>query len=254
MMASVSVASAQTSELEGIPREALAPNQEAIDFFAIFEARARAGEPFPELPAELLTEMDAQLSRFYARGEQVPNWSTTGVDLYPVVAARDGGMSANMLSAPGPYGPTNSLLLDVPLDSVAPQGWALVATYGDVRGGEVVQTEYGHVSRKVMIVERVAYRRRANALCRARAETRVYSNPEVAASEADTVAFMIIHAMLPRLERDTVCHVMVEVEPGKYQDRSFDEQGYRLPLFDDDDDQPYTIVPRPTASEQSTSG
>jgi hypothetical protein len=238
-------------EPSGFPPETLAPNQEAIEFFAVIEDLLRRGEPLPDYSSEIARAFEPVMAEMLIRGERDPNWTTRGVDIHEVVAALAGGAGANSLSMQEEFGPAQVLLLDAPIDSVVPRGWALVGSFGELRSADIVHTEFSRISPKLMLAERVAYRRQGNALCRSRAQTRLYADPAVRASEADTIAYFAVRHLASRAELNRICSVFVERGPGIYQDEAFDEDGYRLPRLDAD--QPYSIVPRGDSLREATS-
>ena len=247
MVVCAAPAGAQVPE---IPPDALVPNQQAAEFFAALETLAREGRDFPELPAEVLAPADAVIDQVDQRGEQVANWSGSGVDLVAAVAAHQGGLRANMLTSSGQFGPSTLFLTDEPFDAVAPRTWRLLWSQGAVEAGRASVTTVTPLSPKVILVERVAMSRHERAWCRGPGEARLYMDPDVSASEYDTIAFLMTRRAYSRLEeRSAYCSITEEVESGVYRDRAFDAEGYRLPVLDSAM-LTMRVVPRPAVANR----
>ena len=112
----------------------------------------------------------------FAPGELVPDWRNAGVSLREIVTARDGGTTGNMAVATGPFGPALIYFVDEPIESVVSRDWILVARHGEPFEAEDVRIEVSRQSPKVILAERVGFRRQGRALCRERSESRLYSD------------------------------------------------------------------------------
>jgi hypothetical protein len=231
-----------------IPADALVPNDQARAFFEVLPASPMTDEmlvaAMRRVPGGAGTRpMDDIIERLLAPGEQVPDWQGLGIDLLPVVAARNGGLGGNIAEGSSQFGPVRVYLVDGPLESFLRPEWVLVGRRGSSFSGENVQIQVAQVSPKVIIAERIAYRRRGNAYCRERAESRVYADPGIAASEADMIAVMMTMRSLAMFERHGMCEVVEEVGAGEYRTRLFDVNGRRLPGLESS--ATFRIVPRP---------
>ena len=228
-----------------IPADALVPNEQARILFealpsqvmtdATVEAmiRATGGDAGP---------MDDVVEQVLAPGEPVPGWQETGIDLLPAIAEREGGLAGNMAEGAGRFGPLFFYFVDRPIDTFIRPEWVLVGRRGEPFSGENVQVGVAALSPKVILAERVAYRRQGNAYCRTRAESRLYADPAVAATEMDVIAVVMTMRSLAAIERRGMCEVVEEAGPGQYRTRLFDEQGRRLTTAEGPDT--FRIVPR----------
>jgi len=226
-----------------VPADALVPNEEARTLFETLEENVFTAELMADMPAEAFAPADAIIAQLLAPGEQVPNWQDRGVDLHSIVRAREGGLSGNMTSEPGPFGPMLVYFADQPLGEVVPPEWVLVGRHGEAFEAEIVQVEIEQISPKLVLAERVSYRRQGNALCRVRAESRLYSDPRVAASEMDVIGLFMAMRFLRIFDQRTLCSIIEETSPGQYVARSFDGEGHRLAALDADQ-QPFRIIGR----------
>jgi hypothetical protein len=214
------------------PADALIPTDEARQLFELLETAGDAAERLAAAPPEATAAMDAVIEQILAPGELVPGWQNAGVDLRPILSARDGGASASMATAAGPVDPLLIYFSDEPVDAVVSPGWILLARHGQPFDAEEVRIEISRQSPKVILVERVGYRRLGNALCSERSESRLYSDPGIAASEADMSGVFMTLRLAGTLDRRSVCHLVEEREPGVFIARYFDAGGHRLPAFD----------------------
>jgi hypothetical protein len=236
------------------PAELLAPNQDSRAFFEVVALRPLTDEllatAVAAMPDGASRGMDDVIEGSLARGELVPNWRSTGLDLADVVGSRAGGAAGNVLVRTGEFGSDVTYFDDAPLDRFIPPNLVLVARRGEPVNGEIVQVEVGHLSPKVVFAERVAYRREGNAYCRAGADTRLYAVPEVPASQLDVFAVVIAMRSLPVLERMGICEVIEARGSDGYVTRSFDQQGHRFTAMDDAAET-FQIVPRTPSGDQS---
>lgn len=208
-----------------IPPEMLVPNEEARAWFEVLESRIFTVADMAEIPPQVRALADTAVGRILRLGDTVPDWQQRGVDFHAMLAAREGGLAASMATTPGSFGPELVYFADRRLDGLAPREWALVARHGQPFEAELVQIEVIHASPKLIFIERVGYRRQGKAICRERAESRLYSDPRVAASDADLFAFAMTLALLARLDRTTLCHTTEEMPDGGYVTRAYDPQG-----------------------------
>jgi hypothetical protein len=215
-----------------IPADVLVPNDESRAVFEALESDSAAAQRFAALPSEMAAPMDAVIEMAFAPGELVPGWHHAGVELRRIAGARDGGASGSMAAATGPLGSQLIYFVDEPVDSIASPDWILVARDGQPFQAEEVRIEVTRMSPKVIMAERVGYRRLGQALCRERSESRLYSDPRIPASEADVIAVGMTMRLLPTLNRRNLCHVVEEREPGVFFARYFNGEGRRLPAFD----------------------
>jgi hypothetical protein len=214
------------------PAEVLVPNEEARATFELLETNPPSGDPLAGLPAEEAGPIDAVIRQMALPGEQVTGWPDVGVDLDAIVAARAGGASAAMTSAANPYGVQRTYFADRPIESIVPAGWVLIGRRGDAFEGGSVNIEIGNISPKLIMVMRVDYGRRGRMRCQRRTETRVYSNPNVAATEADSIAYVMTLRLGALIDGMNICFGTEEREPGVYVTRPFDSTGRRLPALD----------------------
>jgi hypothetical protein len=211
-----------------IPPDALTPNADARALFERLAAQPAEGDLFAALDQQALAPMDAVIEQSLARGAQVANWSELGKDLRADLAARAGGTAGNMVEGATPFGLHRIYFSDEPIEGLVPANRVLVGRLGAPFETGIVRMETSQMSPKVILVERIGYVRRGNALCRDRSQSRLYADPAVAASEMDMIAVVITLRMLPRLERHNLCQVFEESQPGSYTLRQFDGLGYRL--------------------------
>lgn len=177
--------------------------------------------------------VDAAIEQMFARGDQLENWSDSGIDIHARVASREGGVRANVLSWSDQFGPSWAILADEPFDAVVPAGWRLIWSYGAVEAGRAAVTLVARLSPKLLLAERVLMHRNQKAWCRDRTEARLYVNPHTAGTEADLIALVMSVRMFTEFEHDfSLCSVTVEGEPGMYRDQVFDREGRRLPAMD----------------------
>ena len=111
LAAAPSAAQTAPSAPAPIPEEMLAPNEQARALFEALPSNVMTDEMietmFRSIPAEAARGMDAAVEQILAPGELVPGWRTSGIDLLPAIAAREGGLAGNMakgraaLAAPG---------------------------------------------------------------------------------------------------------------------------------------------------------
>lgn len=188
-----------------------------------------------------LAPMDAIVESSFAPGEQVRDWQMSGIDIRATVAAREGGLAGNFAIASSPLGAGFVYYEDRPIDEVVPPDWVLIAHRGGPFEGDIVQVEIGRVSPKVILAERVSYRRQGNAYCRLQAESRLYADPQVAATGVDAIALVIMMRSLRLIEHESPCQATEEASPGEYRLRLFDAEGHRLPALDRGDT--FRIVP-----------
>jgi len=176
--------------------------------------------------------LDEIVERSLARGEQVQGWQDSGIDIRAAVAAREGGLAGNMAVAASSFGYAFVYYEDRPIEAIVPPDWVMVARRGAPVEGAIVQVEIGHVSPKVILAERVAYRRQGKAYCRTQAESRLYADPAVRPAEFDLVALVMTMRALRAADRMSLCEVAEETAPGRYRMRMFDGGGYRLAALD----------------------
>lgn len=250
LLATASGAAWAASEPPAIPPETLRPDDDARALFEALRSRILTGDPIAQMPPEWVGPVDALIEESLARGEQVPNWRSTGLDLADLVGSRPGGTAGNVLVRTGQFGSDVTYFDDAPLDRFIPPNLVLVARRGEPATGEIVQVEVGHLSPKVVFAERVAYRREGNAYCRAGADTRLYADPEVPASQLDMMAVLITMRSLPALEGMGLCEVIEARGPDGYVTRSFDQAGHRLTGMDDAAET-FQIVPRTPGGDRS---
>lgn len=231
----------------GFPADTLAPNEQARALFDALPSHVMTDEMVETMIREALggdaRPMDEVIEQILAPGELVSGWQDSGIDLLPVIAAREGGLAGNMAEAAGQFGPTLVYLVDRPIESLVRPEWVLVGRRGGPFSGDNVQVAISHISPKVILAERIAYRRQGNAYCAAQTESRLYADPAVSASEADMIAVMITMRSLATIERRGMCEVVEEVGPGQYRTRLFDVAGHRLPAAEGPET--FRIVPRP---------
>jgi hypothetical protein len=229
-----------------LPPAALAPNEGARTAFEALASNALTDEMIGTMIEQALGgntgPIDDVIERGLAPGELVPGWQASGIDLLPLVAARDGGLAGNMAEGIGQFGADRFYFVDRPIESLVSPQWVLVGRRGAAFSGENVQVGFAHVSPKVILAARVAYRRQGNAYCRTRTESRLYADPAVAASQLDWIALVMAMRSLAAVERRGLCEVVEEAGPGLYRTRLFDEQGHRLPGAEGPDT--FRIVPR----------
>ena len=187
--------------------------------------------------------MDEVIEQTMAPGELVSDWQSTGIDLLPMIAALDGGLAGNIAEGRSQFGLNRAYLSDGPFGDFVQPEWVLVGRHGTPFTADNVHVGVAHISPKVILVERVAYRRQGNAYCRERAESRLYADPAVAASELDTIAVIIGMRSLTTLDRYGLCQVIEEVGAGRYRTRLFDVRGRRLPALEEPET--FQIVRRP---------
>jgi hypothetical protein len=194
------------------------------------------------MPANATRGIEDSIGQILAPGETVSNWQNTGVDPLPVVAAREGGLAGNMVEEAGQFGPSQVYFVDRQIESLVRPEWVLVARRGAPFSGDNIQVAIGRISPKVILAERIAYRRQGNAYCQMRGESRLYADPAVAASQADMIALIITMRSLATIERRGMCEVVEEAGPGRYRTRLFDVEGHRLPAAEGPET--FRIVPR----------
>jgi hypothetical protein len=221
-----------------IPPDALVPNAQVEAFFQVVASHPLTDEllatMIQRMPGGSAAPMDDVIEPLFARGEQVSGWDATGVDLGAIVARRAGGIDGNMLRGSTQTGPTYAYVGDRPIETLIPREWVLVGQRGGPVVGESINVEISRISPKVILAERVSYRRHGKAACRADVESRLYADPAVSASELDGIAVIITMRQLARADRSRICEVVVEAGPGRYTARLFDADGYRLPALDRD--------------------
>jgi hypothetical protein len=229
-----------------IPADALVPNDEARSLFEALSSNvmtdAMLDSMIRGMPADAARAIDDAIDQILAPGEAVSNWRDTGVDPLPAIAASEGGLAGNMAEGSGESGPFFLYFVDRPIENFARPEWVLVGRRGAPFSGENVQLSVVRISPKVILAERIAYRRRGNAYCQARAESRLYADPAVAASEADMIAVVTTMRSLAAIEQRGLCEVVEEAGPGQYRTRLFDVEGHRLPAAEGPET--FRIVPR----------
>lgn len=248
LAAAPAAAQPEPADPPAIPADALVPNEEARVFFEALASNVMTDELLAQMiqgmPGGDPGPMDDVIEQAMAAGELVPNWQRSGIDLLRMIAALDGGVAGNIFEARGEFGLYQTYFVDVPFEDVVHPEWVLVGRHGTPVSAENVQTGVMRVSPKVILVERTAYRREGNAYCRERAESRLYADSAVAASEFDTIAVIMGMRSLSTLEGRGLCQVMEEVGPGRYRTRLFDAAGHRLPALEEP--AVFQIVRRPT--------
>jgi hypothetical protein len=232
------------AEQSSIPTEFLGPSEQMRAFFARLSAQPMTDQMFDAIfrgATANLAPMDAIVESSFVRGEEVPDWQTSGVDIRAAIAGREGGLAGNFAIASSPLGPAFVYYEDRSIDELVPPDWTLVARRGEPFEGDIVQVEIGRVSPKVILAERVAYRRQGNAYCRLQAESRLYADPQVTATGVDAIGLFIMMRSLRLIERERLCQVTEEAGPGEYRVRLFDAEGHRLTALDRSD--AFRIVP-----------
>lgn len=234
------------SERPAIPADALVPNDQARMLFEVLASNVMTDEMVETMIREALggdaRPIDNVIAQALSPGELVANWQSSGIDLLPVVAAREGGLAGQMAEGTGRFGPLFFYFVDGPIEAFVPSEWVLVGRRGAAFSGETVEVGIAHISPKVILAERIAYRRQGNAYCRVRTESRLYADPAVAASEADMIAVIITMRSLAEIERRGMCELVEEAGPGLYRTRLFDEAGHRLAASEGPET--FQIVPR----------
>ncbi|MDQ4087037.1 MAG: hypothetical protein M3177_03335 [Pseudomonadota bacterium] len=215
-----------------IPAELLMPDQEAQSFIAALEADPLEGEELDALPAEAMEPMEPFLTAMFERGERVENWQQIGVDIERIVAAREGGLAGNMTEATNPFGVQRTYFTDRPLSSILPPQLRLLARYGPTVAGEGVRLEIANVGPRTLLVMRARYQRQGLARCQVMTETFLYSDPSIAATQADMGSVMLGLVFARRTDALGLCFTVEEREPERYVYRSFDRAGHRLPQLD----------------------
>jgi len=220
------------AEPEGIPAEMLAPNEEARAFFENLESSPSPGNVLSDLPAEEAAPMDAFIRQMAAPGEIAPGWPAVGVDLDSIAAAQPGGAAGSMTSATNQFGVQRTYFSDPPIESLLPAGLLLVGEHGQPFAGTGVNIEMGNISPKLLLVTRVDYRRQGAMRCQRQSHTRIYSSPNVVASEMDMMAYLLTLRFAALMDDMDFCFGAEEREPGAYVMRSYDGTGRRLPVMD----------------------
>ncbi len=236
---------ARSQELPGdeIPAELLAPDDDAQSLFEGLESGLITEEVLSSIADGEMAEMfDGVLAGRMTRGERVENWQDRGVDLEQEAAARTGGLAGNMTDAASHFGVQRTYFVGHPLETLLAPDLQPIGRYGPVVEGADIDIEIGHVSPRLVMVMRAENRRVGRAYCSHRTETILYSDPRIAATQADTIAFFSIRHIAERFDRLGICFGTEETEPGVYVTRTFDREGHRLPQMDED--QPlFRIVP-----------
>jgi hypothetical protein len=234
-----------------IPPELLVPNEEARVFFDALQSHILTDEVMARLiqamPGASPRPMDDVIDRLFSSGEAVPNWQSLGINERAAIRAHEGGMSANMTQGTDAHGPTYGYYVDRPIESLIPREWVLIARRGEPFVDASVQTGISHASAKVILVERLIFRRQGNAGCRVRAESRLYADPSVPATQADMIATVFGMRFLAAVEHRSFCQVVEDLGQGQYRARFFDGEGHSLPAFDQVS-LPFRIVPFRPAS------
>jgi len=229
-------------EAEGYPPEMLLPDAEAAAFFEAAQADPDLGGLLEDLPADAAGAMDAVIREFIAPGEQAPGWPDIGADIGAVVAARASGPEGIVSDAVHPFGVLRTYFADRPIDAMVPGGWVIVGRHGEPFEGANVVIEIGHISPKLLMVMRVDYAHRGRMRCQQRAQTQIYANPRIAASQADTVSYMMARRLAADSGAMSLCFGADEREPGLYVTRVYDRTGRRIPGMDNGQP-PFRIVP-----------
>lgn len=250
LAASPSVAQPALSDPTAIPADALVPDEDARALFEVLSSNAMTDEMLATMiramPGEGFRPVDQVIEQTLVPGELVAGWQASGIDLLPVIAALEGGLAGNIVEGSGQFGTDRVYLVDGPFDTFVQPEWVLVGQRGSPFSGDNVHVQVGYMSPKLILVERVAYRRQGNAYCRERAESRLYADPAVVASEFDMIAVMITMRSLAKLEQRGMCEVVEETTPGQYRTRLFDVEGRRLLGMEAQNS--FRIVPRPAPS------
>jgi hypothetical protein len=244
-----------TGQEPAVPAEVFSPSAEAHAVFEALSTHVMTDEMLDTAIAATSANtrpMDEIVERSFARGEQVRDWQGQGIDVRAAVAARDGGLTGNMVTGPTQFGPAFVYYEDRPIDAFVSPEWVLVARRGAPFEGDIVQVEIGRLSPKVILAERIAYRQQGRAYCRVQAESRLYADPAVSPAEFDTIAVMMAMRSLRVLDQRSMCEVTEETGPGEYRTRIFDAEGYRLTAFDRAGT--FRIVPRMADRSQPAPG
>jgi hypothetical protein len=215
-----------------VPPELLAPNQDASTVFDALASRPLTDEVVERViraqSAETLRQMDELIARSFAPGELARGWQSSGVDLRAIIAARSGGLQSSMIEGASPFGPASARYLDRPIDAFVPPEWVMIGRHGAAFDGENVSIEASPLSPKIILVERIAYRRQGNAYCRMQAESRLYADPVVPASRFDLATLMMTMRALAAADHRTMCEVVESLPDGRYRFRMYDPDGHRL--------------------------
>lgn len=237
---------APAGEQPAIPADALVPNEQARTLFEVLPSNVMTDEMvaamFEAVPGGDTRPVDDVIEQVLARGERVTGWQESGIDLLPVIAARDGGLAGNMAEGASQFGPMLSYFVDRPIERLVRPEWVLVARRGAPFSDDNVQVAIGYISPKVILAERIAYRRQGNAYCQARAESRLYADPAIGASEADMIVLLMTMRSLWMIQQRGMCEVVEETGPGQYRTRLFDPEGHRLSAAEGQET--FRIVPR----------
>jgi len=238
-----------------VPAELFAPSEEARSFFETLQSQPLSDEMLERViqaTGGSARPMDDVIERVLAPGPAVPDWQHLGIDERAAIEAHEGGIAANMTEGATQYGPAYGYFVDRPIETLIPPEWVLIGQRGAPVSGESVEIGISHLSPKLILVERISFRHLGNAGCRTQAESRLYADPSVPASQADMIATIFTMRFLSVLERRSLCQVVEEVGQGQYRARFFDAEGHSLAAFDADHRRfrivPFRPVPRPAAS------
>lgn len=255
LAAAQAAAQPPSSGQSAVPPELLVPSEEARIFFEVLQSRPLSDETMERIiqamPGGSARPMDDVIERVLAPGPAVPDWQQLGIDERAAIEAHEGGLAANMTEGATQYGPAYGYYMDRSIETLIPPEWVLIGRRGAPVSGESVEIGVSHLSPKLILVERIAFRHLGNAGCRTQAESRLYADPSVPASQADMIATVFTMRFLSVLERRSLCQVVEEVGQGQYRARFFDTEGHSLAAFDADQTRfrivPFRPVPRPAA-------
>ena len=223
------------------PAAGLASNEEARRYFQTLQSHPLTDEALEralQLPS--IRRIDEAIERRLARGNPIPGWRHLGVDIRGVIASRDGGPAGNMAEEVIQSNPGYTYFVDRPIETFVAPAWLLIGRRGAAVSGENIEVSMIHLSPKVIFIERVAYRREGNAYCRVQADSRLYADPAIPASQADVVQPLYVMRLLAINERIGDCEVTEDLGGGEYRVRHVDPEGRPTP----DDASPHIrIVP-----------
>ena len=219
-----------------IPPEFLVPNEQARSFIDALKSQPLSDEMMERviraMPGGSAGPMDEIIAQMFAPGPIVPGWQNLGVSAYAIVARLEGGLGAYMMEGTNEFGPVYGYFVDRPLESLLPPEWVLIGRRGTSSLTGPVQILVSHVSPGVILVERATGSRHGNASCRGPAESRLYADPTVAASEQDAVTAVFTMRLLAAVEHRSLCEIVEELGQRAYRARYFDAEGHGLDAFD----------------------
>lgn len=229
LLAAAPAAAQPPSGQSAVPAELLVPSEEARSFFETVQSNTLTDEILEralQAPSGSIRQIDETIERMLTLGDPIPGWRNLGIDIRAIVASRDGGLTGNMTEGMNHSDPSFAYYVDRPIESFVSSSWLLIGRRGAAFAGENIEVDITRLSPKVVLVERIAYRREGNAYCRAQAESRLYADPAVAASQADIISSIFAMRLLAAIERVGVCEVAEDVGGGEYRIRLFDPNGH----------------------------